>query len=119
MEIYEDVASGNEIRSVVQAGSRFDRFPMGKIDQTYMWKVRTSTQSRTCADQQNRELVFGAARVTGVDVQANGGVLGGKGMMCVSCVLCVLCRLVKRCVLSVRSPRSPSTPSLLACTWQQ
>jgi hypothetical protein len=40
MEIYEDVASGNEIRSVVQAGARFDRFPMGKIDQTYMWKVR-------------------------------------------------------------------------------
>ncbi len=39
MEIYEDVASGNEIRSVVLAGSRFDRFPMGKIDQTYMWKV--------------------------------------------------------------------------------
>eukprot|EP01023_Acetabularia_acetabulum_P068350 TRINITY_DN967_c0_g1_i1.p1 TRINITY_DN967_c0_g1~~TRINITY_DN967_c0_g1_i1.p1 ORF type:complete len:565 (+),score=134.93 TRINITY_DN967_c0_g1_i1:121-1815(+) len=38
-EIYEDVASGNEIKSVVQAGSRFDRFPMGKIDQTYMWKV--------------------------------------------------------------------------------
>ena len=42
MEIYEDVASGNEIRSVVQAGSRFDRFPMGKIDQTYMWKVQGS-----------------------------------------------------------------------------
>lgn len=40
MEIYEDVASGNEIKSVVQAGSRFDRFPMGKIDQTYMWKAR-------------------------------------------------------------------------------
>ncbi|GLC42729.1 hypothetical protein PLESTB_001132300 [Pleodorina starrii] len=39
MEIYEDVASGNEIRSVVQSVSRFDRFPMGKIDQTYMWKV--------------------------------------------------------------------------------
>lgn len=39
MEIYEDVASGNEIKSVVQAGGRFDRFPMGKIDQTYMWKV--------------------------------------------------------------------------------
>lgn len=42
MEIYEDVACGNEIRSVVNAGSRFDRFPMGKIDQTYMWKVRGS-----------------------------------------------------------------------------
>ena len=38
-EIYDDVASGNEIRSVVQAGERFDRYPMGKIDQTYMWKV--------------------------------------------------------------------------------
>ena len=38
-EIYDDVASGNEIRSVVQAGQRFDRYPMGKIDQTYMWKV--------------------------------------------------------------------------------
>lgn len=38
-EIYDDVASGNEIKSVVQAGQRFDRFPMGKIDQTYMWKV--------------------------------------------------------------------------------
>ncbi|DBB07086.1 TPA: hypothetical protein ACH3X1_011669 [Trebouxia sp. C0004] len=37
-EIYEDVASGNEIKSVVQAGDRFDRFPMGKIDQTYLWK---------------------------------------------------------------------------------
>lgn len=23
----------------VQAGARFDRFPMGKIDGTYMWKV--------------------------------------------------------------------------------
>ena len=38
-EIYDDVASGNEIRSVVQAGLRFDRYPMGKIDQTHMWKV--------------------------------------------------------------------------------
>jgi ketol-acid reductoisomerase len=38
-EIYEDVASGNEIRSVVQAGERFGRFPMGKIDGTHMWKV--------------------------------------------------------------------------------
>ncbi|KAK9826369.1 hypothetical protein WJX81_003435 [Elliptochloris bilobata] len=37
-EIYDDVASGNEIRSVVQAVERFDRYPMGKIDQTYMWK---------------------------------------------------------------------------------
>ena len=33
-EIYDEVASGNEIRSVVQAGKRLERFPMGKIDGT-------------------------------------------------------------------------------------
>lgn len=38
-ECYEEVQSTNEIRSVVMAGDRFDRFPMGKIDGTYMWKV--------------------------------------------------------------------------------
>jgi ketol-acid reductoisomerase len=38
-EIYDEVESGNEIRSVVLAGNRFDRFPMGKIDQAEMWVV--------------------------------------------------------------------------------
>eukprot|EP00252_Welwitschia_mirabilis_P014102 TRINITY_DN3113_c0_g1_i1.p1 TRINITY_DN3113_c0_g1~~TRINITY_DN3113_c0_g1_i1.p1 ORF type:complete len:595 (+),score=119.56 TRINITY_DN3113_c0_g1_i1:184-1968(+) len=44
-ECYEEVACGNEIRSVVMAGRRFSEkdglpaFPMGKIDQTRMWKV--------------------------------------------------------------------------------
>ena len=38
-EIYEDVACGNEIKSVVNAGRRLGRFPMGKIDGTFMWKV--------------------------------------------------------------------------------
>jgi len=38
-EIYEDVACGNEIKSVINACQRFDRFPMGKIDGTPMWKV--------------------------------------------------------------------------------
>lgn len=39
MEIYDEVSSGNEIRSVVMAGKRFDRYPMGKIDGTRMWRV--------------------------------------------------------------------------------
>jgi ketol-acid reductoisomerase len=39
MEIYEDVSSGNEVRSVVAAGRRLDRYPMGKIDATRMWRV--------------------------------------------------------------------------------
>jgi len=45
-EIYEDVASGNEIKSVVQAGERFGRFPMGKIDQTRMWKVGAEVRKK-------------------------------------------------------------------------
>ncbi|MBU4263977.1 MAG: ketol-acid reductoisomerase [Proteobacteria bacterium] len=39
LEIYDEVASGNEIRSVIMAGQRFKRFPMGKIDGTRMWQV--------------------------------------------------------------------------------
>ncbi len=39
LEIYDEVSSGNEIRSVVMAGKRFDRYPMGKIDGTRMWRV--------------------------------------------------------------------------------
>eukprot|EP00892_Ulva_mutabilis_P000988 jgi/Ulvmu1/10890/UM007_0066.1 len=38
-ECYEDVACGNEIRSVVNATGRFDRFPMGNIEGTEMWRV--------------------------------------------------------------------------------
>jgi len=38
-EIYDEVASGNEIRSVVLAGRRHGEFPMGKIDNTVTWKV--------------------------------------------------------------------------------
>ncbi len=39
LEIYEDVANGNEIRSVIQAAERNQRYPMGKIDGTEMWQV--------------------------------------------------------------------------------
>ena len=38
-EIYDDVASGNEVRSVIQASRRHDHYPMGKIDSTDMWVV--------------------------------------------------------------------------------
>ena len=38
-EIYDEVASCNEIRSVVLAGKRHGEFPMGKIDNTVTWKV--------------------------------------------------------------------------------
>uniref|UniRef100_A0A7S1X9C6 Acetohydroxy-acid reductoisomerase n=1 Tax=Compsopogon caeruleus TaxID=31354 RepID=A0A7S1X9C6_9RHOD len=39
IECYEDVECGNEIRSVILAGNRHKRLPMGKIDQTRMWVV--------------------------------------------------------------------------------
>jgi len=38
-EIYDEVRSGNEIRSVVVAGERLQRYPMPTIDQTEMWHV--------------------------------------------------------------------------------
>ncbi|XP_039116079.1 ketol-acid reductoisomerase, chloroplastic [Dioscorea cayenensis subsp. rotundata] len=55
-ECYEDVASGSEIRSVVLAGQRFyekeglPAFPMGKIDQTRMWKVGERVRASRSAD---------------------------------------------------------------------
>jgi ketol-acid reductoisomerase len=38
-EIYDDVAIGNEVRSVIQATRRHGTYPMGKIDRTEMWVV--------------------------------------------------------------------------------
>lgn len=38
-ECYDDVACGNEIRSVNNAVARHNRLPMGKIDGTLTWKV--------------------------------------------------------------------------------
>lgn len=46
MEIYEDVASGNEVRSVVSAGKRLTKYPMGKIDATHMWQVGQQVRAK-------------------------------------------------------------------------
>lgn len=51
MEIYEEVASGNEIRSVVAANERFKRYPMGKIDGTEMWQVGVKVRAQRQPDQ--------------------------------------------------------------------
>ncbi len=50
LEIYEGVSSGNEIRSVVMAGKRFDRYPMGKIDGTRMWQVGEKVRAARTED---------------------------------------------------------------------
>ncbi|KAJ8598359.1 hypothetical protein CTAYLR_003025 [Chrysophaeum taylorii] len=53
-EIYDEVASGNEIRSVIMHGDRLDDFPIGKIDGTYTWqvgeKVRADRKGDDAAD---------------------------------------------------------------------
>jgi ketol-acid reductoisomerase len=46
VEIYEDVSSGNEVRSVVAAGRRLDKYPMGKIDATRMWQVGEKVRAK-------------------------------------------------------------------------
>ena len=45
-EIYDDVACGNEIRSVVNASHRFGEFPMGQIDGTEMWVVGEEVRAK-------------------------------------------------------------------------
>ena len=44
-EIYDEVRSGNEIRSVIMHGDRFERFPIGKIDGTLTWQVGEKVSS--------------------------------------------------------------------------
>jgi ketol-acid reductoisomerase len=50
-EIYDDVASGAEIRSVVMAGKRLERFPMPAIEGARMWEVG----QRVRAERDKRE----------------------------------------------------------------
>merc|ERR1719491_205072 len=38
-EIYDEVYSGNEIRTVIMQGERTEKYPVGKIDGTYTWKI--------------------------------------------------------------------------------
>jgi ketol-acid reductoisomerase len=50
-EIYDEVSSGNEIRSVVMANARHRRYPMGKIDATEMWQVGEKVRARRSSFQ--------------------------------------------------------------------
>ena len=50
-EIYEEVATGNEVRSVVSAGRRLETYPMGKIDGTRMWRVGEQVRAKRVEDE--------------------------------------------------------------------
>jgi ketol-acid reductoisomerase len=49
-EIYDEVASGNEIRSVVMAGRRLARYPMGNVAGTRMWRVGERVRPKRVED---------------------------------------------------------------------
>jgi ketol-acid reductoisomerase len=76
LELYDEVASGNEIRSVVLAGDRHDRFPMLTIDQTEMWivgeKVRAN-RSGTVDIQPVTAGVYIATMMAQIDVLLEKG----------------------------------------------
>jgi ketol-acid reductoisomerase len=46
LEIYDEVSSGNEIRSVIQAGERLKKYPMSEIGTTRMWKVGQTVRGK-------------------------------------------------------------------------
>lgn len=50
-EIYDEVRSGDEVRSVVLAGKRLSRFPMGRIDQADMWRVGQKVRADRVPDE--------------------------------------------------------------------
>lgn len=45
-EMYDEVASGNEIKSVVMHGQRLKDFPIGKIDGTFTWQVGEKVRAK-------------------------------------------------------------------------
>lgn len=50
-EIYDEVRSGNEIRSVILAGERLSRFPLSTLDGTPMWLVGESVRAKRDEDR--------------------------------------------------------------------
>jgi len=76
-EIYDEVSSGNEIRTVIMHGDRLDRYPVGKIDGTDTWKVGESV--RAARDDDNIPLnpftagVYVATMMAQIDVLLEEG----------------------------------------------
>ena len=79
LEIYQEVASGNEIHSVIMANERFSRYPMGKIDGTRMWVVGEDVRAKRNQDVLERDLnpttagVFIGTMMAQVDVLIEQG----------------------------------------------
>jgi ketol-acid reductoisomerase len=50
-EIYDEVSSGNEIRTVIMQGERIAKYPVGKIDGTDTWKVGEKVRAERDEDK--------------------------------------------------------------------
>ena len=76
-EIYDEVSSGNEIRTVIMHGQRLDKYPVGKIDGTDTWKV--GEKVRAARDDDNIPLnpftagVYIATMMAQIDVLLEEG----------------------------------------------
>ncbi len=75
LEIYDDVANGNEIRSVYAAHKR--GFPIGEIDGTRMWEVGKEVRDRRVEDEIPINAftagVYCATMIAQVDILADKG----------------------------------------------
>lgn len=76
-EIYDEVSSGNEIRTVIMHGKRINKFPVGKIDGTDTWQV--GEKVRADRDEENIPLnpftagVYVATMMAQIDVLLEAG----------------------------------------------
>jgi ketol-acid reductoisomerase len=71
LEIYDDVASGNEIRSVIEAVRRHKRYPMGLIDGTEMWRVGAEVGAQRQEDQIPLDPVTAGIYIAGIMAQVD------------------------------------------------
>jgi len=78
-EIYDEVRSGNEIRTVIMHGERTSEYPVGKIDGTETWKVGERVRATRAADESNIPLnpftagVYVATMMAQIDVLQEAG----------------------------------------------
>lgn len=76
-EIYDEVSSGNEIRTVIMHGARLDKYPVGKIDGTDTWvvgeKVRASRDEESIPLNPFTAGVYVATMMAQIDVLLEEG----------------------------------------------
>jgi ketol-acid reductoisomerase len=73
-EIYDEVSSGNEIRTVIMHWNRSTKYPVDKIDGTYTWKVGETVRAKRRPDDDHFPLnpftagVYVATMMAQIDV---------------------------------------------------